>query len=106
MISLLLILVLAAVPPLDPPTKQLAHDIYQQLIEINTTESVGNMTTAAEAMAARLRAAGFAASDVQVLTPEPRHGNLVARLHGSGAKRPLLLIAHLDVVEARREDWT
>lgn len=98
--------VTAAIPPLDPPTRQLVHDIYQQLIEINTTESVGNMTTAAEAMAARLRAAGFPASDVQVLVPEPRHGNLVARLHGSGAKKPLLLLAHLDVVEARREDWT
>ncbi len=96
----------AAVPPLDPATRQLVHDIYQQLIEINTTESAGNMTTAAEAMAARLRAAGFPASDVRVLTPEPRHGNLVARLHGNGTKKPLLLLAHLDVVEARREDWT
>jgi acetylornithine deacetylase/succinyl-diaminopimelate desuccinylase-like protein len=96
----------AAVPPLDGPTRTLVHDIYQQLIEINTTESVGNMTTAAEAMAARLRGAGFPASDVQVLVPEPRHGNLVARLRGSGAKKPVLLLAHLDVVEARREDWS
>lgn len=96
----------AAVPPLDPPTRQMIRDIYQQLIEINTTESAGNMTAAAEAMAGRLRAAGFPASDVQVLVPEPRHGNLVARLHGSGAKKPLLLLAHLDVVEARREDWS
>jgi acetylornithine deacetylase/succinyl-diaminopimelate desuccinylase-like protein len=96
----------AAAPPLDPATRQVIRDIYQQLIEINTTESVGNMTTAAEAMAARLRAAGFPAADVQVLVPEPRHGNLVARLHGSGAKKPLLLLAHLDVVEARREDWS
>ncbi|HEX9162998.1 MAG TPA: M20/M25/M40 family metallo-hydrolase, partial [Thermoanaerobaculia bacterium] len=96
----------AAVPFLDAPTKQLVRDIYQQLIEINTTESVGNMTTAAEAMAARLRGAGYPASDVQVLVPEPRHGNLVARLRGTGKKKPLLLLAHLDVVEARREDWT
>lgn len=96
----------AAVPSLDDATKQLTRDIYKQLIEINTTESVGNMTTAAEAMAQRLRAAGFPASDVQVLVPEPRHGNLVARLHGTGKQKPLLLLAHLDVVEARREDWS
>jgi acetylornithine deacetylase/succinyl-diaminopimelate desuccinylase-like protein len=96
----------AAVPPLDDATKQLTRDIYKQLVEINTTESVGNMTTAAEAMAQRLRSAGFPASDVQVLVPEPRHGNLVARLHGTGKQKPLLLLAHLDVVEARREDWS
>ncbi|MGZ4811019.1 MAG: M20/M25/M40 family metallo-hydrolase [Thermoanaerobaculia bacterium] len=96
----------AAVPSLDAATRQLTRDIYKQLVEINTTESVGNMTTAAEAMAARLRAAGFPASDVQVLTPEPRHGNLVARLRGSGQKKPMLLLAHLDVVEAKREDWS
>ena len=96
----------AAIPPLDSPTRQLVRDIYQQLVEINTTESTGNMTTAAEAMAARLRAAGFSPSDVQVLAPEPRHGNLVARLRGSGEKKPLLLLAHLDVVEAKREDWS
>ncbi|HEY3054564.1 MAG TPA: M20/M25/M40 family metallo-hydrolase [Thermoanaerobaculia bacterium] len=104
--SLLAISLLAAVPPLDDPTRQLVRDIYRQLIEINTTESVGNMTTAAEAMAARLRAAGFPESDVKILAPEPRHGNLVARLHGTGAKKPILLLAHLDVVEARREDWS
>ncbi|GAC1436310.1 MAG: M20/M25/M40 family metallo-hydrolase [Thermoanaerobaculia bacterium] len=96
----------AAVPPLDERARQMIRDIYQQLIEINTTESVGNMTTAAEAMAARLRAAGFPAEDVQVLTPEAHHGNLVARLRGTGARRPILLLAHLDVVEARREDWS
>jgi len=96
----------SAVPPLDDATKQLTRDIYKQLIEINTTESIGNMTTAAEAMAVRLRDAGFPASDVQVLTPEPRHGNLVARLHGTGQQKPLLLLAHLDVVEANRADWS
>ena len=57
-------------------------------------------------MAQRLRANGFAASDVVVLGPNPRKGNMVARLHGSGAHRPVLLIGHLDVVEARRSDWT
>lgn len=86
--------------------QQLARDIFQQLIEINTTDSVGNTTTAAEAMAARLKAAGFPAEDVKVLGPNPRKGNLVARLRGTGARKPLLLLAHLDVVEARREDWS
>src|SRR2546430_10073505 len=96
----------AAEPPLDEASRQLTHDIYKQLIEINTTDSVGNTTTAAVAMAARLRAAGFPASDVQVLAPNPRKGNLVARLHGSTNQKPVLLLAHLDVVEAKREDWS
>jgi len=85
---------------------KLAREIFQQLIEINTTDSVGSTTTAAEAMAARLRDGGFPASDVQVLGAEPRKGNLVARLHGTGARKPILMICHLDVVEARREDWS
>jgi len=90
---------------LDPfPT--LAHDVFKQLVEINTTDSVGSTTRAAEAMAARLKAAGFPEEDVKVLGPDPRKGNLVARLRGTGARRPLLLVAHLDVVEARREDWS
>src|SRR3954451_9795179 len=97
----------AAPPPLDAKTKQLVFDIYKQLIEINTTNSIGNNTTAAQAMAARLTAAGFPASDVQVLLPaNPKRGNLVARLHGPGKEKPLLLLAHLDVVEAKREDWS
>jgi acetylornithine deacetylase/succinyl-diaminopimelate desuccinylase-like protein len=96
----------AAPPPLDAKTRQLAYDIYKQLIEINTTDSVGNTTTAAEAMAERLRAAGFPAADVQVLGPNARKGNLVARLRGSGSAKPILLLAHLDVVEAKREDWS
>src|SRR5438874_10620459 len=97
---------LAAVPPLDDATRQLTHDIYKQLVEINTTDSVGNTTTAAEAMAARLRAAGFPPSDIRVVGPNPRKGNLVARLHGSTNAKPILLLAHLDVVEAKREDWS
>jgi acetylornithine deacetylase/succinyl-diaminopimelate desuccinylase-like protein len=82
------------------------REVYRELVEINTTDSVGDNTRAAEAMAARLRAAGFPAADVQVLAPAPRKGNLVARFRGTGARKPLLLLAHLDVVEARREDWT
>src|SRR6478672_9125747 len=84
-----------------------AREIFKQLIEINTTDTpAGNVTRAAEAVAARLKAGGFAAADVQVLGPDPRKHNLVARLRGTGARRPLLLVAHLDVVEAKREDWS
>src|ERR1700678_3844563 len=93
-------------PKLDNDTKQLSHDIFKQLVEINTTASVGSTTVAAEAMAKRLRDAGFPASDVQVLGPNDRKGNMVARIHGSGAKKPILFICHLDVVEARRADWS
>ena len=96
----------AAQPATLAPHQQLMREIYQELVEINTTNSVGDNTRAAEAMAKRLLAAGFPAADVQVLTPAPRKGNLVARLRGTGARRPLLLLAHLDVVEANREDWS
>src|SRR6266849_1701414 len=98
--------VYAAPPALDDATRQLTREIYKELIEINTTDSVGNTTTAAEAMAARLRAAGFPASEVQALAPNPRKGNLVARLRGSGTGKPILLLAHLDVGEAKKEDWS
>lgn len=87
-------------------TRKLAHDIFKQLIETNTTESAGNMTTAANEIAARLRAEGFPASDVVVLGPDARHGNLIARIHGTGAHKPVLFLAHLDVVEANRADWS
>jgi acetylornithine deacetylase/succinyl-diaminopimelate desuccinylase-like protein len=87
-------------------TKQLARDIFKQLVEINTTDSVGSTTIAAQAMAKRLLDAGFPASDVQVLGPNDRKGNMVARIHGTGAKKPILFICHLDVVEARRADWS
>ena len=90
----------------DQATRQLAHDIYKQLIEINTTDSVGSVTAASEAMAKRFRDAGFPDSDIQVLGPNDRKKNVVVRLHGSGKHKPVLLIGHLDVVEARREDWT
>ncbi len=94
--------------PSDPASahNQLAREIFQELIEIDTTHATGSTTDAAEAMAARLRAAGFPAADVQVIGPHPKKGNLVARFRGSGARRPLLLLAHLDVVGANREDWS
>ncbi len=89
----------------ETPAERLARDIFHQLIEINTTDSSGSTTIAAEAVAARLKAAGFPAADIQVLGPRPNKGNLVARFRG-GPRKPLLLLAHLDVVEARREDWS
>lgn len=87
--------------------QHLARELFEELIEINTTNSVGNNTEAAEAMRARLLAAGFPESDVVVVEPAPRKGNLVARLRGrdTGLK-PILLLAHIDVVEANPEDWT
>jgi acetylornithine deacetylase/succinyl-diaminopimelate desuccinylase-like protein len=87
--------------------RALARSLFQELIEINTTDSpVGNVTTAAQAMAKRFRAAGFPESDLALLGPNARKKNLVVRLHGSGQHKPVLLIGHLDVVAARREDWT
>jgi acetylornithine deacetylase/succinyl-diaminopimelate desuccinylase-like protein len=89
------------------PEHQTARDIFKELIEINTTDTpAGNVTTAAEAMAARFRAAGFAAEDVHVLGPLPNKKNLVVRLRGSGTEKPILFIGHLDVVEALRQDWS
>lgn len=87
--------------------QQVSRAIYQQLIEINTTEASGSTTDAANAMAKHLMDAGLAPADVQVIGPVPRKGNLVARLRGRHAQRkPLLLMAHLDVVEAKRADWS
>ena len=91
------------------PHQQMLRSIYQELVEINTTDSVGDTTKAAEAMAARLRAAGFPETDVRVLVHpgNTRKGNLVVRYRSANAKRkPLLLLAHIDVVEARKEDWS
>src|SRR5213080_3544920 len=88
------------------PANQLARDIFKQLIEINTTDSVGNVTTAAEAMAQRLRAAGFSENDLHVAGPNERKKNLVVRLRGTGKRKPILFIGHLDVVEALRSDWS
>src|SRR5580704_7411428 len=88
------------------PQQQLAFDIYKELLEINTTTATGDTRLAAEAMGARLHVAGFTDADVQVFSPVPHKGNVVARLRGSGARKPILLLAHLDVVPALREDWS
>jgi acetylornithine deacetylase/succinyl-diaminopimelate desuccinylase-like protein len=86
--------------------KQEAREIYKELIEINTTDSVGDNTAAAQTVARRLLQAGFPEADVKVLAPHPKKGNLVARLRGTGTQKPILFLSHLDVVEARREDWS
>ncbi len=97
----------SAVPDTLRPEQRLARDLLKELIEIDTTNSKGDNTRAAQAMAARLIAAGFPEADVQVLEPAPRKGNLVARLRGRDTgRKPLLLLAHIDVVEANPKDWT
>ena len=98
----------AAQDALSAADRQLARDIFRELIEINTTDSLGNTPRAARAMAGRLRVAGFPAADVQVLIgPDAKHGNLVARYRGNGTGgRPIVSLAHLDVVPARRTDWS
>src|SRR5579864_4802241 len=89
------------------PAQQQLREIYRELVEINTTDSAGSCTAAAEALAARLKAGGLPAQDVQVIVPPdgPKKGNIVARYRGTGAKKPIMLLGHLDVVEAKREDW-
>ncbi len=92
---------------MPPPTdQQLARDIYKQLIEIKSGYTTGSTTPAAEAMAERLKSAGFSDSDIYLGGAISKKQNLVARYHGSGAHKPILLLAHTDVVEAKREDWS
>src|SRR5437879_768142 len=86
--------------------KQLAHDIYKQFVEIQSGYTTGATTPVAEAAASRLRAAGFAESDIFIGGAIPKKANLVARYHGTGTRKPILLRAHTDVVEAKREDWS
>ncbi|HEX4417334.1 MAG TPA: M20/M25/M40 family metallo-hydrolase [Kofleriaceae bacterium] len=95
-----------AADPAPPEAQRILRDIYKELVEINTTASTGDTYAAAKAMAARLIAAGFPRADVQALQSGPKRGNLVARLRGTGVRKPLLLVAHIDVVEAKREDWS
>ena len=99
--------IVSAQPQAPEADRKLFREIYQELVEINTTDSVGDNTQAAQAMAGRLKSAGFTDIEMQIVVPPgaPKKGNLVARLKGTGAKKPLLLLAHIDVVEAKREDW-
>ena len=90
------------------PDQAAFRDLYKELVETNTTQSEGSCTLAAERMATRLKAAGYADSDITLFaTPEkPKDGGLVAVLKGTSKKaKPILLLAHIDVVEARRADW-
>jgi acetylornithine deacetylase/succinyl-diaminopimelate desuccinylase-like protein len=86
--------------------QQLARSIYKEFIEIKSGFTTGATTPVAEAAAARLRAAGFPEADIHVGGASPQKANLVVRYHGSGARKPILLLAHTDVVEAKREDWS
>lgn len=98
----------AGAPALSPPQDQaFARDVLKELVEINTVQKNGTRV-AAEAVARRLKAAGFADADVQILAPleAPEQANVVVRLRGRGAGQPVLHLAHLDVVEALREDWS
>lgn len=106
--GVLIALICFAVPAqAQTQNNERARAIFEQLININTTGSSGSTTAAAKAMADWLIRAGFAPADVQVIGPagSPNH-NLVARFRGTGRQKPVLLLAHLDVVEARREDWS
>ena len=88
------------------PERQLAREIYKQFIEIPSGFTTGSTTPIAEAAAARLKAAGFPESDIFVGGVNPKKANLVVRYRGTGKRKPILLLAHIDVVEARREDWS
>ena len=88
------------------PARQLLRSVYEELVNVNTSYDTGQTTPAAEAVARRLLEAGFAREDVFVGGAAPHKANVVVRYRGTGAGRPLLLLAHLDVVEARREDWS
>ncbi len=102
------LLALAASAATLPPDgdQRLAREIYKEMIEVNSGFTTGTTTPIAEAVAKRLKAAGFPDSDIVVGGVIPRKGNVVVRYPGSGARKPLLLLAHIDVVEARREDWS
>jgi acetylornithine deacetylase/succinyl-diaminopimelate desuccinylase-like protein len=105
-----LVLAAAVTAPAEPaspaPFRELVLDVYRELVNTNTSYSTGQTTAAAEGVARRLREAGFPEDDVAVLGAAPHKANVVARYRGTGAARPLLLLAHLDVVEAKREDWS
>jgi acetylornithine deacetylase/succinyl-diaminopimelate desuccinylase-like protein len=93
----------------DADGLQRFRGIYKELIETNTTLSAGDCTLAATRMAARLKAAGYPDEDLRVFVPEghPKEGGLIAVLHGQDPKtKAILMLAHIDVVEAKREDWT
>ena len=103
-LAALTVAVSAQAQPLSAETQRF-RAFYQELIEINSSHSGGGTTKVAQAARLHLLAAGFTPAEAEVLEPFPQKGNLLARFKGTGAKRPLLLLAHIDVVEAKREDW-
>ena len=98
----------ASAQQLSQADRTLAHDIFKQLIETNTTDSVGSVTAAATEVRDRLLAAGFAPADVVLLGPNARKMNVVVTYHGKAGStlKPILAICHLDVVEANKSDWS
>jgi acetylornithine deacetylase/succinyl-diaminopimelate desuccinylase-like protein len=113
--STILSLAIAAVAAANPTNAQstrpaaeqaLARAIYKEFIEVQSGFTTGSTTPVALAAAARLKAAGFPESDIHVDGPNPKKLNIVVRYHGTGARKPILLLAHTDVVEAKREDWS
>jgi len=107
-VAMMLGCVAAQAQGLDAAQRQMARDVFQELIETDTTHSTGSTTAAAEAMRARLLKAGFAASDMEIAGTSPKRMNLVVRYKAAETPdaKPVLVIGHLDVVEAKREDWT
>ena len=114
-LAFLLVVAAASVPPVQnlsaqimppQPDRQLAHDIYKEFVEIQSGFTTGATTPVAEAAAKYLRAAGFPDSDIFLGGAKPSKFNLVVRYHGTGTRKPILLLAHTDVVEAKREDWS
>ena len=103
--AVLAVLIGCPAPAQEAP-QTLTRELLREMIEADTTGEHGDTTPLVNALAARFRKAGFPAEDVQVLGPQARHRNFVVRLRGSGRARPILVISHLDVVEARPEDWT
>ncbi|MGE0442641.1 MAG: M20/M25/M40 family metallo-hydrolase [Gemmatimonadales bacterium] len=90
-----------------PDPRALERAIFKDIIEINTSDSAGNTRLVAEKLAARLEAAGFPQADIRILGYEPKYQSLIVRYRGRpGGARPIMLMAHMDVVDARREDWS
>ena len=104
---LLTTLPLRAADTMPPEADQrLAREIYKEMVESKSGFTTGATTPIANAIAMRLKAEGFANADLFVGGPREDKANLVVRYHGTGARRPILLLAHTDVVEAKREDWS
>src|SRR5437899_8318579 len=105
-VAIMIVSYLAAQTMPPDADKQLARSIYKEMVEIKSGYTTGSTTPVAEAAAARLRAAGFPVSDIFIGGAIPTKGNLVVRYRGTRPRKPILLLAHTDEVEAKREDWS